>query len=262
MNRLWDAIQTMTQRIGDILEPCRPSVYLYGSVTLGDFRPGWSDIDILVLTRGTISQELAHGLVNLRQTMQAEEPDNPYCRCFEGGMLTLTGFLTGQPDTVVYWGTSGQRIATRYAFDSFCMSQLLDSGVLLRGPELRDRLAHPGYNHLRADVQRHYETIRRFVRKTDRDFYAYGWLLDISRCLYTLRTGKILSKTGAGEWALEEKLCPCTEALARALEVRKEPARYEQDSAVFDYAETLADAIQAYGDVLERELEKHPEPKP
>lgn len=33
------AIQTMTSRIAAILSACSPSIYLYGSCTLGDFRP-------------------------------------------------------------------------------------------------------------------------------------------------------------------------------------------------------------------------------
>lgn len=51
---------------------------------------------------------------------------------------------------------------------------------------------------LKSNVQRHYEVIRRYVQKTDRSLYSYGWLLDISRCIYTLRTGRIIPKTAAG----------------------------------------------------------------
>ena len=33
-------------------------------------------------------------------------------------MLTLDAFLSKKTDRVVYWGTSGERITDRYAFDS------------------------------------------------------------------------------------------------------------------------------------------------
>ena len=52
-----------------------PSIYLYGSVASDDFRPGWSDIDILVLTEKQITEEQAETLVSLRQTMLAAEPE-------------------------------------------------------------------------------------------------------------------------------------------------------------------------------------------
>ena len=249
------AISNMVQRIRGILFSCTPSIYLYGSVVLGDFKLGWSDIDILVLTQIPISEEQANQLVRLRQTLLADEPENPYYRSFEGGMLALSAFLNGEKDRVVYWGTSGERITTQYGFDSFCMSELLDRGILLYGRDVRDQLTRPTYNNLKADVRRHYKTIRQYAHTTGRDLYSYGWLLDISRCIYTLRTGKIIAKTAAGEWALKEGICPCADVLARAVEIRKEPNRFKTDTGTFDYAETLGNYIQQYADVLEKELE-------
>ena len=80
---------------------------MYGSSVLNDFRLGWSDLDILVLTSKQITEEQAKSLVGLRQAMLVDEPDNPYYRSFEGGMLTLDAFLSKKTDRVVYWGTSG-----------------------------------------------------------------------------------------------------------------------------------------------------------
>lgn len=248
------SIDKMVHRIAEMLRTCTPSIYLYGSVALDDFKLGWSDIDILVLTQEPISEDQANQLVHLRQTMLAEDPDNPYYRSFEGGMITINAFLSGEADRVVYWGTSGERIATRYVFDSFSMSELLDSGILLYGEDIRDRFTRPTYRDLKEDVRRHYETIRQYAGETGREIYSYGWLLDISRCIYTLRTGKIIAKTAAGEWALKEGICPCADALARAVEVRKEPMKNRNDVRSLDYAETLWEAIQSYADVLEKEL--------
>lgn len=248
------SIDKMVRHISDILGSCVPTIYLYGSVALDDFKLGWSDIDILVLTQEPISENQANALVHLRQTMLDEEPENLYYRSFEGGMLSINAFLSGEPDRVVYWGTSGERITTRYVFDSFSMSELLDSGILLYGEDVRVRFTRPTYSDLKEDVRRHYETIRQYAGETGRELYSYGWLLDISRCIYTLRTGKIIAKTAAGEWALQEKICPCVDALTKALEVRKEPVKYRNDDGFLDYAETMGASIQRYADVLEYEL--------
>ena len=92
MNKeLQTALTQMTRRIAALLSTCEPSVFLYGSVALDDFRPGWSDIDILVLTNTQISEDQAKRLVTLRETMM-EATGDVYCRPFEGGMLTLDGF--------------------------------------------------------------------------------------------------------------------------------------------------------------------------
>ena len=254
MDSLNHSIRTMTARIAEILEECAPSVYLYGSVVLDDFRPGWSDIDILVLTEGRIPPDRAERLVTLRQAMLEEEPGNFHYRSFEGGMLSLEGFLRGTPDTVVYWGTSGERVADRYKLDVFSLTELLESGILLCGRDMRQALRMPTRDELRAGVQAHYETIRRYGGIGERSLYSYGWLLDISRCLYTLRTGAITAKTAGAEWALREGLCPVPEELELALRVRREPRLFREEPAVLERAGTLGPAVQRYADVLEEAL--------
>lgn len=250
------AINNMVQRISGILADCEPSIYMYGSSVLNDFRLGWSDLDILVLTRKQINDEQAKMLVGLRQTMLADEPNNPYYRSFEGGMLTLDAFLSKKTDLVVYWGTSGERITDSYAFDSFGMAELVESSVLLYGKDIRKELKCPTFHELYADVKRQYETIRKYAQSTGRSFYSFGWMLDIARCIYTLRTGKIIAKTSAAEWALENDLCPDPDALRFALKVRRKPLKYKDDKQTFDYAETLAEPIQRFADVLENELNR------
>ena len=171
-------------------------------------------------------------------------------------MLTLDAFLTGKTDRVVYWGTSGERITDTYMFDSFGMTELIESSVLLYGNDIRTQLKAPKFSELYADVKHYYETIRKYAQKTGRSFYSFGWMLDISRCIYTLRTRKIIAKTDAGEWTLENNLCPVPDVLRMALKVRKSPLEFREDESTLEYAYTLGEAIQKFADVLEKELER------
>ena len=68
------------------------TLYLYGSAVLGDFRPGWSDLDILCLTAAPLSPDTAGRLVLLRQELAAE--NEPGFRLFEGGITSLAAFRT------------------------------------------------------------------------------------------------------------------------------------------------------------------------
>lgn len=151
------SVDTMVQNITAILSGNEPSVYLYGSCVLNDFKLGWSDIDILVLTQRPISPGQAEALVSLRQTMLKQEPENQYYRSFEGGMLSLSAFISGKPDRVVYWGTSGQRITENYTFDSFGLTELLECGRLLYGHDICTHICQPTYSALYDDVKRHYD---------------------------------------------------------------------------------------------------------
>ena len=43
-----EAIKIMTDEIVHIISDNKPTIYLFGSVVLDDFKLGWSDIDIIV----------------------------------------------------------------------------------------------------------------------------------------------------------------------------------------------------------------------
>lgn len=246
------AINTMAVSIRRILEDNSPSIYLYGSVTSEDYHHGWSDIDLLVLTENSITEAQADALVNLRQVLAARDPDTPYYRLFEGGMLDLGSFLTGEDTRVVYWGTSGQRLKTQHAFSAFDRASLLQNGQLLLGKDVRRHLEMPEYGEIVADVARHFASIREHGRG-DRSIYAYGWLLDIARCMYTLVNGRLTTKTAAAQWALDERLCPCPAELSMALTVRRQP-ELMQDESVLAYAEGLTEAIHSFAALLEKAL--------
>jgi len=81
-------------------------------------------------------------------------------------------------------------------------------------------------------------------------------MLDIAGGIYTLRTGKVIAKTAAGEWALQNGICPAPKALRKAVEVRKEPLRYKDTENFQRWASALGDDIQIFADVLEQEIEK------
>lgn len=66
------AINRMVHEITGILSDAESSIYLYGSSVLNDFRLGWSDIDILVLTGKQITEEQAKSLVGLRKALLAD----------------------------------------------------------------------------------------------------------------------------------------------------------------------------------------------
>ena len=53
---------------------------------------------------------------------------------------------------------------------------------------------------------------------------------------------------------MENNLCSDPDALEFALKVRRNPLDYKENRQVFDYAETLAEPIQRFADILEKEL--------
>ncbi len=246
------SIQTMAQEISSVL-PLH-SFWLYGSVVLDDFHLGWSDIDFIAFTDDPIEPEQAERLLLLRQTLSERHPDNPYYRCFEGIIVNLREYRHGAYTRLVYWGTSGQRITNRCSIDPFSMLELSKYGACVLGEEDRGLFETPEKEELIAAVSSHYEGIRRCAVQTDDSFYSCGWLLDISRCIYTLRTGDVIGKTQAGEWALSEHLFKDGEPLRKTLAIRRDPLAFKNDTQVKDWLKTLGPTVQQYADELAWEL--------
>lgn len=231
--------------------------WLYGSVVLGDFHPGWSDIDFIAFTDGPIGQKQADRLVTLRQDLSARYPENPYYRCFEGVIVDLNEYRHGSYTRLIYWGTSGQRITNRCEIDAFALFELAKYGVSVCGNDDRNLFVPPTREELVAAVRRHCDGIRNCAVQTDDSLYSCGWLLDIARCIYTLRRSDVIGKTQAGEWALSEHLFPEEAALSRTLQIRRDPLAYRDDPAVKAWLRNLGPTVQRYADILEKELSQN-----
>lgn len=241
--------------IADILADNPPSIYLYGSCVLEDFRPGWSDIDLLALTQKPLTAAEKNKLLTLRQDLPVIYPDAIHIRACEGCIGPVASLLNPTPDSVVYWGTSGQRLTDRPSLDAFSLWQLHHQAQLLHGPDVRHFLPIPTPSDLHAAVARHLRTILDHGHG-GHSVYTFGWMLDIARCLYTLRYGAVIAKTAAGEWALENSLCPDEAALRLALDVRRDSVLMQRP-AILQAAEALTPAIQGFAAVLRKEVAAH-----
>ena len=249
-----ESIDTMVREISVVL-PLK-SFWLYGSVVLDDFRAGWSDIDFIAFTDEPITSAQAEKLLTLRQELTSRCPGSPYYRSFEGVLVNLNEYRDGTYTRLIYWGTSGQRITDRYRIDTFSMFELSKYGVCVCGEADRELFKTPTREDLIAAVRSHYDGIRRCAVQTDDSIYSCGWLLDIARCIYTLRFNDVIGKTQAGEWAFSEHLFRNDEPLRKTLEIRRSPLAYRNDPKIKTWLESLGPTVQQYADVLERELDQ------
>ena len=250
-----NAIDAMVNKIVRITDGDVYGVWLYGSVVMDDFRPGWSDIDFVALTGRPVSESQAEQLLTLRQEMLEKEPGNPYYRSFEGVIAALDEYRSRSFTRLVYWGTSGQRITDRYTPDTFSAFELARYGRPVYGghPWI---LPAPAREEIVNAVREHYECIRKYAVQTNESLYSCGWLLDIARCIYTLRTGDVTAKTQAGIRALEEHLFPDEEPLRKTLEVRQNPRAFIGTEELNGWLKSLGPVVQRYADVLEQELQR------
>ncbi len=248
------AIQKMMHEIDSMADGHIYGAWLYGSVVLNDFQQGWSDIDFVTLIDGPISDSQAEKLLMLRQNMLKAEPDNPYYRSFEGVIANLYEYRSRSFQRLVYWGTSGQRVTDQYKPDVFSLFELAKYSKPIYGDKAWI-LPAPGREELISAVRGHYDAIRKYAVQTNESLYSCGWLLDIARCIYTLRFDDVISKTQAGFWALEEHLFSDDAPLRKTLEIRKNPSSFKDRADIILWLKELGPVVQLYADVLEHELQ-------
>ena len=250
---MFHTVIRMMNEIDSRVDGCVYGAWIYGSAVLNDFQLGWSDIDFVALVKGPISECQAKRLLMLRQDMFKAEPDNLYYRSFEGVIASLNEYRSQSFQRLVYWGTSGQRITDHYTPDAFSLFELAKYGMPIYGDKAWI-LPAPGREELVSAVRRHYDAIRKYAVQTGESLYSCGWLLDIARCIYTLRYDDVISKTQAGIWALEEHLFSDETPLRKTIEIRQHPLSFKDRENIKLWLKELGPVVQIYADVLEHEL--------
>lgn len=201
-----------------------------------------------------LSINQAEALVHLRQDLMSKYEGNPYFKLFEGGFITWDAFLNKSSDNVVYWGTSSQRITDTYNLDPFSTIELKNTGILLYGIDKRCDIISPSKSDMIKAINNCYNTIRKYAQQTSKSVTSIGWLFNIARCLYTLRTNDIIAKTDSGEWAIKNNLVPNIKIMQKAIEIRKEPIKAINDEQILEWCAELGPYIQEFADVLESNL--------
>jgi len=201
------------QRLAGLVERYVPGLlvglHLVGSVVDGDFQPGRSDLDfVAVLAHPADGDELeALGLVHRSYAADGTLP------MLDGIWITQPDLAVG-PDAVPDGPTTHDN---RFAFvgrgnrNPVTWAMLRRARSVVGSLDIASLWWDPA--RLRAWVRQNVEEYwASWVERAQRPWTGLGLLkggtvawgvLGISRMLYTLRTGKVTSKSGAGEWMLD-----------------------------------------------------------
>ena len=186
------------------------AVYLTGSVAMNDFRPGSSDVDFIAITGEPIHaarEALRAAHARVRAGRRGPFFDGMYLR-WDDLKRDPGDVLAGAVVHEGRWRDDTIGVANPVAWH-----ELAWHGVAARGPDRRDLAVW-------TDPQ----ALVRWTRRNMRDYWRWwhsracrplsvlgvamlgpwapAWgVLGVARQRYTLATGRLTSKTGAGEWA-------------------------------------------------------------
>lgn len=232
------------------------AMYLSGSLALGDFSPGSSDIDFVVVTEAEVSDDAFGGLRALHARFNAS--DSPWATEVEAAYIPRTDLRRYDPAHAchphIQRGPEESLVWDTLASDWVLQRHILRAhGIVVAGPPpdtLIDPVAADEMRRAVAALMRMWwgtmpvepEPLRR------RGYQAYA-VLTMCRILYTLNAGAVASKPVAARWAQGALDTRWAGLIARALAWRKD----SQQTPDGDVEETVA--LIAYTDARCRQWE-------
>jgi len=183
-------------------------MYLDGSLAIGDFEPDKSDLDFVVVTDSEVSAD-AFGALKAMHDRIASGPSK-WARELEGSYISQRAFRHDWRPAAHPYIDRGSALAMVHPESGYWTIHrhvLREHGVVLAGPPLQTLI-----DPIQADELR--EAVRGILHEwwmpmlvdgplLQNGFYRCYAVLTMSRMLYTLRHGAIVTKPSAARWAQE-----------------------------------------------------------
>jgi Domain of unknown function (DUF4111)/Nucleotidyltransferase domain len=180
-------------------------LYLQGSVALGDYRPGVSDIDFVAVTGQPPDPDIVRTIHrDLRRRHRRPFFDGLYVGWDD---LRRDPALAAAGPAVREWRVDA---ASRFERGLVTWHVLAQGGVAVRGPAVADLVVHTDWPALAEATRRSLREYwapwtRRSARgATGLSCWATTWgVLGVARLRHTLEAGRVTSKTDAAAYALD-----------------------------------------------------------
>jgi hypothetical protein len=208
-------------------------LYLYGSLTTGDFTEGVSDVDLLAATAADLTDGQLDGLREMHAAFVRRRPQ--WDDRIEVAYFSTRGLRTFRTERSPLGIISpGEPLHRLSAGEDWLMNWYLvrSGGVTLLGPPPETLIPPVSTEEYVAAVRAHAGWMRD-APETRRSVKEQSYtIITLSRALYTVRHGEHVSKQQAAVWA-KEQLAAWSGLIDRALAWRTDPAPRDDPDVVF-----------------------------
>jgi hypothetical protein len=228
-------VSEFAKRITGIYPGNIEGIYITGSLPLRDFHSNKSDIDFVVLCKTLPDEKAAVRLKEIHRDISKRYPKPDLSGCY----LASESLLSHHPEKikVLAW-QEGKMIYRNFEMVLVTLSELKANALTVLGKKAEElpvsvnqsdlcRFLYKNINsYWKNWINSHSKCLNKklllllFPKMTE-------WsVLGVARQLYTLQTGKITSKTGAGNYCLEHLPANFQPVLREALEIRNDNRTY------------------------------------
>ncbi|HSJ89670.1 MAG TPA: aminoglycoside adenylyltransferase domain-containing protein, partial [Anaerolineales bacterium] len=207
-------------------------MYLYGSLSTGDFNPETSDLDFLVVTTSTLSNKTIAELEAMHRRIW--ESGSPWASRLEGSYLPKREIRRhdplSQPCPTVNEGTF---FLDKRGSDWIIQRHVIrEQGVILAGPDPKTLIDPVDPKNIRRAVKGvlnewWFPMIEdpTWLREHGSEYHAYA-ILTMCRALYTLENGTIVSKPTAARWVQGKLGENWSQVIEQAIDAQKHGAEH------------------------------------
>lgn len=205
-----EALKLLLENVQKILGNQFVGMYLYGSLSSGDFNPETSDIDFLVITIDLLSEEKITELEEMHQRIWASG-----LKCasrLEGAYIPRKEMRRYDPDnSPVPTINEGRFYIDRHGSDWIIQRHVVrEYGVILAGPDPKRLIDPVSPDEIRGAVMGILQDWwfpmlddPSWLRKHKSNYHGYA-VITMCRALHALEHGTIVSKPTAIRWAKEK----------------------------------------------------------
>jgi predicted nucleotidyltransferase len=205
-----EVLNLMLGRASAILGPQMVGMYLYGSLSSGDFDPASSDIDFVVVTETILEQEVISALEKMHTDLWAS--GLKWAAKLEGSYIPRNLIRRHDPDGPPCPSVNeGEFFVDRRGSDWIIQRHVIrECGVILSGPDPKTLIDPVSAAEIRQSVRGVLEEWwfpmlenPDWLSKHGSEYHAYA-VISLCRALHALRHGIIVSKPVAAKWAQTE----------------------------------------------------------
>lgn len=199
-------IEDMLSKLKIILDFDLNGVYLYGSLTTGDFQYKVSDIDVLVVLKDELTEKQFRSLNEMHYQLLNNFPswkeriEIAYIACdtlkhIKSGMCKVSIISPGEPFHT-------KPIGNDWVINAYLIRQ---TGITLYGPTPKETITEIEKPEFLEAVNKQVIEWKDWIKNTENSVaYQYYAVLTLCRCLYLLKKGEQASKLQAAEWAMQQ----------------------------------------------------------
>lgn len=239
------ALNKLLDGIRQILKAKLVGLYLDGSLVIGDYDPGISDIDLVASISGDITDPELSELLKFHSEFAIYNPD--WDDRIEVCYITVKalGKVRSETSTIVNI-SPGEPLHRKESSKEWLSNWYLtrEKSITLFGPSPKEIIESISKDEFIQSIVNHVRSWDKWLHDMPKNSFAQSYvILTLCRALYTYRNGDQVSKKHAALWAKKE-LPEWQDIIQNALIWRNGPKHSAPDEAAFVETKKFVDYIR------------------